>query len=106
MTRAALAIAKLGSRMAASEKRARMMQLCGARAATRARRDPPRDDVSLQATRMYAKGVWFEFPFEVPEVPAQEITPGPAGQAGRSSDRQLTAALDATRRQRHVTVRA
>jgi hypothetical protein len=33
-------------------------------------------------------------------VPAQEIIPGPAGQAGRSSDRHLTVGLYATRRQR------
>ena len=39
--------------------------------------------------RKYAKGVRSEFPFGVPGVPAQEITPGPAGQAGRLSDRYL-----------------
>ena len=98
-----MAIAKLGSRVAASGTRALMMQLCGAQAAARAAAlaaTSCRDEVSLQVARMYAKGVWFEFPFEVPEVPAQEIIPGPAGQAGRSSDRHLTAGLYATRGQR------
>ncbi len=58
------------------------MQLCGALAAPRGAAftaTSSRDEVSLQVARMYAKGVWFEFPFEVPEVPAQEIIPGPAG---------------------------
>jgi hypothetical protein len=61
-----LAIAKLGSRVAASETRARVMQLCGAQAAARAAAlaaTLSRDEVSLQVARMYAKGVWFEFPF-------------------------------------------
>ena len=65
-----MAIAKLGSRVAASETRARMMQLRGAQAAARAAAlaaTSSRDEVSLQVARMYAKGVWFEFPFEVLE---------------------------------------
>jgi hypothetical protein len=41
------------------------------------------DGASLQVTRMYAKGVGFEFPFVVAAVSAQEVIPGSAGQAGK-----------------------
>jgi hypothetical protein len=42
-------------------------------------RDIISDGVSLQATRVYAKGVGFEFLFAVAGVSAQETIPGSAG---------------------------
>ena len=47
-----------------------------------------------------AKGVWFEFPFEVLECLLRKSFQAQPGEAGRSSDRHLTVGLDATRRQR------
>jgi hypothetical protein len=79
------------------------MQRGGAQAAARAAvlaAMSSRDEVSLQVARMHAKGVWFEFPFEVLECLLRSSFRAQPGEAGRSSDRHLTVGLDATRRRR------
>jgi len=78
------------------------MHLCvcsDGRSRCRAAAASSRDEASLQVTRTTQKAV-VRIPFRGSGVPAQEVIPGPVGQAGRSSDRHLTVGLDVTRRQR------